>query len=335
MESSSMTSLMSAFGRAYHSENEANPVFDDFLAKRLMSQKAYDVLCGYVLSGADFFEPEAASKNGKTSGNNLADKGNSGKKSDKNGSDANLKKCAGGNNAGKNDLLLKIVNKHIAANPLCRSAYAESEVEKFSGEGGAQYVILGAGLDTFAFRKTRYINHNMVFEVDHPLTQADKQKRMGLAELKVKENHKFVAVDFTKDDLGEKLLAGGFDKDKPSFFSWLGVTYYLTESDIEKTLKNVSALCSSGSRIVFDYPDENYMTCEEPRVKKTIMMAAAGGESMKRGYSVSEMTALLNDCGFKVVENLTPEIIQSRIIGDRGTDFKAFECVNYILAEKI
>ena len=67
MESSSMTSLMSAFGRAYHSENESNPVFNDFLAKRLMSKKTYDVLCGYVLSGAEFFESEAATLyNGKT-----------------------------------------------------------------------------------------------------------------------------------------------------------------------------------------------------------------------------------------------------------------------------
>lgn len=59
----------------------------------------------------------------------------------------------------------------------------------------------------------------MVFEVDHPLTQADKQRRMSSSGLKIKENHKFVAVDFTKDDLGEKLLASGFDKEKSSFFS--------------------------------------------------------------------------------------------------------------------
>lgn len=176
-----MTSLMAAFGRAYHSENESNPVFNDFLAKRLMSPKAYDVLCGYVLSGADFFEPEAAALyNGKTGG-----------KANKNGSIKNeLNKRA--NSAGR-DLLLKIVNKHIAANPICRSAYAETEVEKSSGEGGAQYIILGAGLDTFAFRKTKYINHNMVFEVEHPLTQADKQRRMSSSGLKIKENHKFVA----------------------------------------------------------------------------------------------------------------------------------------------
>lgn len=157
---------------------------------------------------------------------------------------------------------------------------------------------------------------------------------MNSSGLKIKKNHKFVAVDFAKDDLGEKLLASGFVKEKPSFFSWLGVTYYLSEEDIKKTLKTISELCSVGSRLVFDYPEQNYLTSEEPRVKKTAMMAAASGEAMKQGYSVLKITELLTDCGFKVVENLTPDDIQSRIIGEKGTDFKAFECVNYVLAEK-
>lgn len=99
-------------------------------------------------------------------------------------------------------------------------------------------------------------------------------------------------------------------------------------------MKIISELCSVGSRLVFDYPDQNYLVSEEPRVKKTAMMAAASGEAMKPGYSVLKITELLTDCGFKVVENLTPDDIQSRIIGEKGTDFKAFECVNYILTEK-
>lgn len=289
---------MSAFGRAYHAEHEKNPVFCDNRAKKLMSEAEYDSVKKYILSGVSFFRPDA---------------------------DPTVTA----------DLLLSdIVNSEISATPLCRSAYTENALAEFSAGKTVQYVILGAGLDTFALRKVDFLTRNKVFEVDHPLTLNDKMARLEKIGVSERDNPKYVAVDFTNDDLSEKLLESGFCVEAPSFFSWLGVTYYLTESEIRATLSSLSELCKSGSEIVFDYPDESFPSCAVPRVKRTLMMAAAGGEPMKSFLSASRVCEILAECGFDVKEQLFPADIQERIIDDRGTNMTAFECVNYVRAIK-
>lgn len=285
---------MSAFGRAFHAENETHPVFNDFAAKNLMTDEEYEAVKKYILGGAKFFEPELDF--GRVS---------------------------------EREVLRKIINDHIAPNPLCRSAWAESALKK---SGVKRYVILGAGLDTFAFRDGGFLIGGEIFEVDHPLTQADKLRRIGRAGLKIPDNLRFVAVDFSKDDLAEKLKENGFDKSEKAFFSWLGVTYYLTKDEIENGVDKIASIAGKGSILAFDYPDENFFAATERRVKNTIMMAAAGGEPMKTSLSFDELKALLNKCGFAVKENLTPTDIQREIIDESGSDIKAFEHVNYCLA---
>ena len=139
--------------------------------------------------------------------------------------------------------------------------------------GTKQYVILGAGMDTFAFREGEFLAKHQVFEVDHPLTQKDKIERITRAGWSVPDNLTFVPVDFTKDNLAERLTASGFDPSAKSFFSWLGVTYYLSTEAIDTMLAALSELCEDGSTLVFDYPDENFFDATEKRVQNTIMMA--------------------------------------------------------------
>ena len=171
-----------------------------------------------------------------------------------------------------------------------------------------------------------------VFEVDHPLTQSEKLERIVHAGWIVPDNLAFVQVDFTKDSLAERLIAAGFDSSVKSFFSWLGVTYYLSAEAIDTMLSALSKLCADGSTLVFDYPDENFFDAPEKRVQNIIMMAKAGGEPMQSAFSYGELEKLLEKHGFLIYELLTPDDIQRDIINKTGADMKAFEHVNYCLA---
>ena len=293
----SITALMSSFGRAFHAENEEHPVFADLLARELMTAEEYAAVQGYILGGAQFFEPE-------------------------------LDPAAW----QPKELLRRLVNVHIAPSPLCRAAYTEKALKAAVLTGTKQYVILGAGLDTFAFREREFLSGHRVFEVDHPLTQADKKERIARAGWTVPDDLAFVPVDFTKDRLAERLLAAGFDRSVKSFFSWLGVTYYLSSEAMDAMLSSLSPLCADGSTLVFDYPDENFFDAPEKRVQNTIMMAKAGGEPMKTAFSYGALEKLLERHGFLIYELLTPDDIQRDIIGMSGADMKAFEHVNYCLA---
>ena len=293
----SITALMSSFGRAFHAENEDHPVFADHLAKELMTAEEYAAVQGYVLGGAQFFEPEIDPVKQEPKA-----------------------------------LVRKLVNTHIAPSPLCRAVYTEKALKAAVLTGTKQYVILGAGLDTFAFREPDFLSKYKVFEVDHPLTQADKRERITRAGWTVPDNLTFVPVDFTKDSLAERLIAAGFDPSAKSFFSWLGVTYYLSTEAIGKTLAELSSLCADGSTLVFDYPDENFFNAPEKRVQNTIMMAKAGGEPMQSAFSYGELEKLLETHGFLIYELLTPDDIQKDVIDKAGAELKAFEHVNYCLA---
>ena len=293
----SITALMSSFGRAFHAENEEHPVFADYLAKELMTAEEYTAVQNYILGGAQFFEPEIEPAKQKPK-----------------------------------ELLRRLVNVHIAPSPLCRAAYTEKALKTAVLTGTKQYVILGAGMDTFAFRETEFLSRYRVFEVDHPLTQADKLERITCAGWMVPDNLAFVPLDFTKDSLAERLIAAGFDPSAKSFFSWLGVTYYLSAEAIDTMLSALSELCADGSSLVFDYPDESFFDAPERRVQNTIMMAKAGGEPMQSEFSYSELEKLLAKHGFLIYELLTPDDIQRNIIDKAGADMKAFEHVNYCLA---
>lgn len=297
MNKASITALMSSFGRAFHAENEEHPVFADHLAKELMTADEYAAVQGYILGGAQFFEPEI------------------------NPAALQLK-----------ELLRRLVNVHIAPSPLCRAAYTERALKAAVLTGTKQYVILGAGLDTFVFREPEFLSKHSVFEVDHPLTQADKRERITRAGWTVPDNFTFIPVDFAKDNLAERMIAAGFDPAAKSFFSWLGVTYYLSAEAIDAMLSSLSELCADGSTLVFDYPDENFFDAPEKRVQNTIMMAKAGGEPMQSAFSYSELEKLLEKHGFLIYELLTPDDIQRDIIDKAGADLKAFEHVNYCLA---
>ena len=293
----SITALISAFSRAFHAENETNPVFSDTAARKLLSDEEYKMIESYILGGIDFFAPEKKNKF-----------------------------------ASDKEALRYLVNTQLAPTPLCRAAYCERAMKTAALTGTEQFVILGAGLDTFAFREKKFLEKFKVFEVDHPLTQEDKLNRIKRGGLTLPENIRFVGVDFTADSLTEKLTAVGFDRSKKTFFSWLGVSYYLYRHEIENLLDELAELGSEGSTLVFDYADADLFSADERRVKNMIAMANAGGEEMRACFDYISIEKLLADHGFLVYEMLMPHNIQSLIIDPTGSDIKAFEHINYIQA---
>ena len=133
-----------------------------------------------------------------------------------------------------------------------RQRYAEDALDDAVARGVGQYVILGAGLDSFAYRRPDLAAVLRVFEVDHPATQHWKRARLRDLNVTLPSNLTFIPLDFEQHTLVDGLHAGGHRPDVPTFFSWLGVTHYLTEEAVFTTLRYVASL-AAGTEIVFQY----------------------------------------------------------------------------------
>ena len=293
----SITALMSAFARAYHSQNSNEILFDDSMARALMTDEEYSMMRQYIISGIDFFAPD---------------------KKDSFGDDE--------------EMLRWIVETQLAPTPLARAKFCDDSLKTAVMTGTEQYVILGAGLDTFAWRESELMQKLSVFEVDHPLTQEDKKQRLERAKLDMRENLHFVSVDFTKDNLRDRLAENGFDENKKTFFSWLGVSYYLSQDEIGGFLENLSSFAADGSTLLFDYADENLFTSDVRRVQNMLAMAQAGSEPMKSCFSYGCLEKLLSKYNFLIYEFLSTNDIQEKYFGNRADFLTAFENINYTLA---
>ena len=113
-------------------------------------------------------------------------------------------------------------SRYLRAFIAVRSRYAEDQLARAMAAGTRQYVILGAGLDTFAYRSTHRAEDLQVFEVDHPDTQALKRRRLNNSAISISPSVNFVPVDFERQGLRVELEKGGFKAGEPAFFSWLG-----------------------------------------------------------------------------------------------------------------
>ena len=222
----------------------------------------------------------------------------------------------------------------ISPIPLSRIAFSERKLLEFAQRHGVcQYVICGAGMDTFAFRNSD--PRIKIFELDHPDTGRYKRERIRKLEWNIPEDLTFVPIDFSKDDMGQKLLEAGFDPDIPSFFAILGVSYYLTLDVFEQTIGKIGELGRSAVSIVFDYPDETTLQSRNSeRVKTLAGITEKLGEKMLHGYSFREIYTVLDSHNFEIEEHETPQMIQEHFFQDRDDDIRAFENINFILAGK-
>jgi methyltransferase (TIGR00027 family) len=177
-----------------------------------------------------------------------------------------------------------------------RSRVAEQRVDAAWKRGTDQYVILGAGLDSFAYRTRLPI---AVFEVDHPVTQAWKRDRLASAGITVPDQVAFVAVDLESRPLLAALTAAGFDSSRPAVVSWLGVTMYLTGDAIAATLAALGAM-AAGTEIVLDYMLTEDLRDEDGRsyADGVGTVAAERGEPWLSFFTPEAMSELLIEKGF-------------------------------------
>lgn len=275
---SSLTALMSAFSRAYATQNCSDPVFRDEFAVKLFSDEEYSMMERFIAeSGKDVRE---------------------------------------------------YVFSELAPTPLARSRFCEESLAAAALTGTEQYVVLGCGYDTSEFGNT--CKNLRVFEIDREDTIRDRLKRIRRAGLKIPEDVTYIAAELSRDSLRKVLEENGFDSRKKTFFSCLGLLYYLTPDEVSDLFEDIAGFASSGSTVVFDFADSHLFSSEVPRVKNMLAMAEQSGEPMKSCFGYGELEKMLEKHGFLIYEFLNRDEIQSRYFS--SSEMTAFEQINFAQA---
>ena len=188
-----------------------------------------------------------------------------------------------------------------------RARHAERALEKAVAGGVDQYVIIGAGMDSFGFRQTDDSNQLDVFEIDHPVMQRKKLDRIRRAGLTVRSRHHFVGADLSQTSPIEALAGTPFDPSRRAFFSMLGVAYYLTPDSLAETLRSVALCMPEGTDLAIDYLlDEASSNPRDHTIRHDLLaFVEKCGEPMLSAYSLEAMDALMVSQGFEPLESLS------------------------------
>ena len=294
-QNGSLTAKLCLFARAVHAQEE-NPVFNDTKAGELLGEKDY----------CKFFQQtgEKAAGDQKQITRNKYDE----------------------------RLICQQVDCYFSPILTSRSAFTEECLSSFAlQKETVQYVILGAGMDTFAFR-----NRNSsieIFELDHPYTQNYKIRRIRELGWDIPENVHYIPVDFTKEHLQEVLKKSSFRLSVPTVFSILGLTYYLSEETFSSLLKEISSIAGKGDEIIFDYPDPSGFRSSRSRMNELSKLTRSMGETMTGGFTNQRIESLLKRNGLYVRKHLDPDMIEEKWFRN-DERIRAFHCIHLILAMK-
>lgn len=294
-----VTALVTAYSRAYHATHDDPKIFDDFLADQMFTAEEHLFFDQNLAGLLPLIDPALAESH-----------------------------------PNQASALAWVMQLHNGPITLSRSRYTEDRLDEAIQQGVQQYVILGAGLDTFAFRRPELADRLHVFEVDHPTTQALKRQRISMAGWQIPPHLHFVPVDFSRQPLVDALKNAAFDPQKLSFFSWLGVTYYLTQEAIESTLQTIANIAPGGSTLVFDYMDTDAFIPEKAGKTNQWMqnITRQAGEPMKTGFDPQKLAGDLKQLGFSLQDNLSPSEIEDRYFQGRNDHYHASEHVHFINA---
>ena len=301
MENQSMTALISAFARAWHTKHAPVPVYCDTLAERLLGPD-YAAVAGHMAAGAAYFLP--------------------------------------GFKGTREEALQQIVCRQLAPSPLGRAAFCEEHLRAAAAAGCIQYLLLGAGYDTLPYRQPEWLQGMTILELDHPVTAADKLARLIRAGIAVPENVLRLSADLTQSDWPQALMAQpGFRRDVPTFVSLLGLVYYLPHDAFTVLLDVLTELLAPGSMIAMDYPEAGFFRASGGQAERQAQLAQAAGEPMQSGYTAQGMADALAGSGFAVTEDLPPEAITARYFAacnaaQPDAPIAAAEHVRYCLALK-
>lgn len=185
---------------------------------------------------------------------------------------------------------------------LVRARYSEDHLEAMLPQV-LHYVVLGAGMNSFAARRPDLAKTLTVWELDHAGTQTTKKRRLVKAGLEP-THVRYVTVDFEVESVREALHRTGFPSDEMALFSWTGVTYYLTIEAVRQTLRSVASAAASGSEIIFDVIDKSIVGkgAETETGRRLRRWAKRQGEEILTGLDASDVESLLAETGFELAE---------------------------------
>ncbi|MGE8600132.1 MAG: class I SAM-dependent methyltransferase [Acinetobacter calcoaceticus] len=228
-------------------------------------------------------------------------------------------------------LLVKLMNSAVLNRTLGlltgqvvgRSRYAEDLLDQAVQQNTQQYVLVGAGLDSFALRESHHYPALKIFEVDHPDTQATKQaklKKLG----EIPATVEFVAINFEKESISEALARSLYERSAPAFFSWLGTTHYLNPQTTLQTLKSIAEFSANASEVVLDY-STNFQ--ELTGIERIGSMGVAQfthllKEPLLGQFKPTDLHRAVEQMGFEVVEDLSGEAITERYFSARVDEIR-------------
>ena len=294
-----ITALVTAFARAWHAQEASPRIFDDFLAKELFSLEEQNFFKQNIANIYRLVHPK------------------------KNGAD-------------EESALAWVMQNLNGAITLSRSRFCEDSLKEASLSGIRQTILLGAGLDTFAWRRPDWAAGLKVFEVDHPLVQEMKKERLNHLGWDLTKAV-FLPLDFTSQSLAEGLQGRGYKPDKKSFISWLGVSFYLPAEAVLTMIRSLAEISPPGSQLVFDVMEKAAFDPlkAHPRSLWMQTIVSNSGEPMQSGFDREEMVFFLENTGFRVLEYLSPLEIEDRYFSGRTDDYHAFPHVYFIRAERV
>ncbi len=217
-----------------------------------------------------------------------------------------------------------------------RSRYAEDQLAAAVSRGVRQYVVLGAGLDTFAYRNAHSGAGLRVFEVDYPATQAWKRELLEAAGIRIPGELAFAPVDFERQMLRDVLCSVGFRLHEAAFFSWLGVTPYLTREAFLATLDFIASTAPLGG-VVFDYAlkRSSLNLWQRLALDGLSRRVAAAGEPFRLFFEPRELAEEMRRHGFDRLEDLAVKEINARYFGDRKDTLRVSGGLGHLLSARV
>jgi methyltransferase (TIGR00027 family) len=265
----SVTAMSTARMRAIHTQRDPQPVLDDPWGDRLVP--------------ASLFVSAVA----KRSSMSVQDSGEA-----------------------QSEELARIADDFLHENPaftnvVLRARYAEDALRAAIAGGVRQYVLLGAGFDSYALRMPPEASDVTIIEIDHPATQSFKRERIAACGLVPPGNLQFVAADLAREGLDEVLARSAFRRDERAFFAWLGVTMYLTREANIQTLRAIARCSRAGSELVFSYIDQKVFDARNaPAFDELEKTVQSFGEPFICGFYPATLGAELQAVGLDLVEDL-------------------------------
>jgi methyltransferase (TIGR00027 family) len=190
------------------------------------------------------------------------------------------------------------------ANVITRTRFAEDALQAAVARGIGQYVLIGAGFDSFALRLPKFAADLEIFEIDFPATQALKVERIRECGLTVPNSVHFIAADLSRETVAAALARSAFRPQELTFFSWLGVTMYLTREANLATLRSIASCAPGSSELVFTYLDEQLLAVQPEAFRQMQGRVASLGEPFLSGFDPATLRQDLEQCGLELSEDL-------------------------------